>query len=277
MPSKRNDSEIINSGGGGGGFSNPMTATGDLIKGGIAGTPSRLPSGTTGQVLSIVAGIPTWSTVVGTQGLTGATGAQGAPGVNGTNGTSFTNVMTALGDIIVGGAAGIATRLPKGSEGYRLSIVSGSPAWVAPAAGANGFVDTFIDVSNISGVQTLPASAFTLIDLQVVNSDVSGNYNTLGSYYTVPSSGIYQITGTFRAADQSPASTNFGVGVNGAIADGTWFLWHSVQATPNVEHRTTYPYTRVAYFAAGTQLKMFAFAQASIGVGNVGMQIIRIA
>jgi hypothetical protein len=45
------------------GFSNPMTTGGDIIYESVSPpTPTRLPIGTTGQVLTIAAGIPSWAT-----------------------------------------------------------------------------------------------------------------------------------------------------------------------------------------------------------------------
>ncbi len=52
----------------------------------------------------------------------------------GGGGGGFTNPMTAQGDLIQGGASGAATRLPKGTNGQILAMVSGAPAWAAPAA-----------------------------------------------------------------------------------------------------------------------------------------------
>jgi hypothetical protein len=54
--------------------------------------------------------------------------------------SGFANPMTTLGDIIYGGAAGAPTRLPVGTNGTVLTVVSGSPAWSsapAPAQNAN--------------------------------------------------------------------------------------------------------------------------------------------
>lgn len=48
-------------GAGGGGMSNPMTALGDLIRGGASGAPERLAAGAEGTVLTAVAGVPVWS------------------------------------------------------------------------------------------------------------------------------------------------------------------------------------------------------------------------
>ena len=45
-----------------GGGANPMTTLGDIIYGGASGVQTRLPIGTTSQVLTVVGGIPAWST-----------------------------------------------------------------------------------------------------------------------------------------------------------------------------------------------------------------------
>lgn len=44
------------------GMTNPMTTTGDTIYSSSGSTPARLPIGTTGQVLTVAGGLPTWST-----------------------------------------------------------------------------------------------------------------------------------------------------------------------------------------------------------------------
>ncbi len=51
--------------GSGGGFSNPMTAAGDVIVGGTSGTPERLGVGSNGQQLGVVNGAPAWITPSG--------------------------------------------------------------------------------------------------------------------------------------------------------------------------------------------------------------------
>lgn len=43
-----------------GGMSNPMSASGDLIRGGASGTPTRVPVGSNGTHLTMVSGVPQW-------------------------------------------------------------------------------------------------------------------------------------------------------------------------------------------------------------------------
>lgn len=42
------------------GMANPMRAAGDMIYGGTSGVARRLPVGTNGEVLTLVAGLPSW-------------------------------------------------------------------------------------------------------------------------------------------------------------------------------------------------------------------------
>ena len=46
------------------GMTNPMTTTGDMVYSSSGSTPARLGIGTTGQVLTVAAGIPSWATGV---------------------------------------------------------------------------------------------------------------------------------------------------------------------------------------------------------------------
>jgi len=52
------------------GMTNPMTTTGDTIYSSSGSTPARLGIGTTGQVLTVASGLPSWSTPTATGGMT---------------------------------------------------------------------------------------------------------------------------------------------------------------------------------------------------------------
>jgi hypothetical protein len=52
------------------GMTNPMTTTGDTIYSSSGSTPARLGIGTTGQVLTVAGGVPSWSTPAAGGGMT---------------------------------------------------------------------------------------------------------------------------------------------------------------------------------------------------------------
>ena len=70
--------------------------------------------------------------------------------INGTAvGTSagMSNPMTTLGDIIVGAGGGSPARLGAGTNGYVLTMVSGSPAWAA--GGGGGFTNPMTNTGDL--------------------------------------------------------------------------------------------------------------------------------
>jgi len=54
------------------GMTNPMTTTGDTIYSSSGSTPARLGIGSTGQVLTVAAGVPSWATPAGGSTFVGA-------------------------------------------------------------------------------------------------------------------------------------------------------------------------------------------------------------
>jgi hypothetical protein len=123
-----------------------LTSVGTIATGVWNGTTIALANGGTGQTtkqpafdalspLSTKGDIAVFSTVgtrlgVGADGtvLTAASGQ--ATGLTWTS--PLTNPMNAVGDIIIGGSAGAATKLGIGTTGQFLTVVSGSPAWTGP-------------------------------------------------------------------------------------------------------------------------------------------------
>lgn len=92
------------------GMSNPMSAVGDIIYGGISGEASRLPIGSDDKILAVVSGVPKWVTNV----------------------AGFANPMSNTGDLILGSAGGTAARLPVGDKMATLSVNnSGHVAWLS--------------------------------------------------------------------------------------------------------------------------------------------------
>jgi hypothetical protein len=92
----------------GGGMANPMTTAGDLIRGGTAGAPTRVAVGTTGQVLTVAAGVPGWAAVDPWAALQSSDPMAGAGwsafGVSGTGSAAWASSKFTV--ITTGGGAG---------------------------------------------------------------------------------------------------------------------------------------------------------------------------
>ena len=172
---------------------NPSTTLGDIeYRSATANTNTRLGIGTTGQVLTVAGGVPTWATsddanaiqnaivdakgdivaasaadtparlAVGTdnQRLVAASGeATGLKYVSDTQNT----VIDDAGDLLYGTAADTIGKLAIGSTGNILTVAGGVPTWAAPAGG---------------GGITLLATT-TLTGASVTVSSISGSYKNL--------------------------------------------------------------------------------------------------
>lgn len=65
-------------------------------------------------------------------GLTGTTTVAEAVATAELSDIGFANPMTTAGDLIKGGASGVASRLAKGTDGQVLTMVAGAIAWADP-------------------------------------------------------------------------------------------------------------------------------------------------
>lgn len=70
------------------GMTNPMTTTGDTIYSSSGSTPARLGIGSTGQVLTVAGGVPSWATPASGGGVLGS--------LTITNGADYTTTSTSL-------------------------------------------------------------------------------------------------------------------------------------------------------------------------------------
>ena len=104
-----------------------------------------------------------------------------------------------------------------------------------------------------------------------MRSDPGGNWSTDNSWYTCPRRGIYLVNATLRLKDGTAAGTQYGVGVYTAEADGPFFLWHAVGATPST--RSTYPYSRLTLQNAGDRLRVFSYSDQGATLDSCGFQV----
>jgi hypothetical protein len=93
------------------GMTNPMTTTGDTIYSSSGSTPARLGIGTTGQVLTVAGGVPTWAAPAG--------GGKVLQVVSATTTTATANATTTLADTTL-----TATITPSSASSKVLVLVS---------------------------------------------------------------------------------------------------------------------------------------------------------
>ena len=207
----------------------PITTTGDLIYGSGANTSSRLAIGTSGQILTVVAGVPAWASLgtivssfsAGTTGFTPSTATTGAVTLSGTlniaNGgtgiTSFgTGVQTALGQNVTG------------SGGIALAT---SPSFTTPNLGTPSAA-TLTNATGLpvaTGISGLGTGVATALAVAVGSS---GAFVVNGGALGTPSSGVAtNLTGTAsglsiggNAATATTATTATNA-TNIAITDNT--------------------------------------------------------
>lgn len=178
------------------GFANPMTSVGDIIIGGVSGAAGRTGIGTSGQVLTVVGGVPTWSTI-----------------------TAMINPMTTIGDLIVGSTSGVAARLSNPGAGYFLGSNNSAPAsWVQGnlIPTVSGHTDQWL----YSNGTTASWQSLTQIPTQTTHS---GQYLTTDgsnvSWATIPSgfSNPMNSIGDLIIGTTAGAATKLSVGTAGQI------------------------------------------------------------
>jgi hypothetical protein len=137
---------------------NPETTLGDIsYRSATANTNTRLGIGSTGQVLTVVAGVPAWQT--GTTGdIEGVTAGVGISG-GGTSGTvtvtnSMATAITTAGDLIKGTGSGTFDRLGIGSTGQVLTVAGGVPSWATASSGAVVQVKSAFYATNVTSTST---------------------------------------------------------------------------------------------------------------------------
>ncbi len=131
------------------GMTNPMTTTGDTIYSSSGSTPARLGIGTTGQVLTVSGGVPTWATAAsGSLTLLSTTTLTGSSVTVSSISGSYQNLFIRIEDLGTGGAVGICRMTVNSITSYlAVGIDSGTGAIFStganiPISGNRGMKDT---------------------------------------------------------------------------------------------------------------------------------------
>jgi len=225
---------------------NPETALGDLSYGSAtANTNTRLAIGTTGQILTVAGGVPTWA-AANPGDITAVTAGTGISG-GGTSGdvtitNSMATAMTTKGDIIVATGSGTFIRQGVGTNGHVLTADSAEAdglKWAAPAAGGM----TLLSTTTLSGASTTISS----IDQTYVNlvAFVVADRPTAAAGFYVNHNGI--TTSNYSNWGNQQGS-NFG-------GNGESYLLNAFSATSTTSHPN---FTQIVfpYYSATNNQKM---------------------
>ncbi len=125
----------------------------------------------------------------------------------------------------------------------------------------------------------LKPGSFQVIKLPTAWANQSGAYNPATGFYTVATAGVYQVTGTVRPADNSPANVSYGAGVGGASADDEGFHWDMTHpaAAGGGNSRNGAVATRCCHFGQGETLRLYAYADQALTITAASMQVMLIA
>ena len=116
---------------------NPSTTLGDIeYRSSTANTNTRLGIGSSGQALTVVAGVPSWA-------------------------ASPTSVLTTTGDTLYASAANTLERLAIGSSGQVLTVSGGLPSWATPTGNSENWTLLNTGGTALTGSATITISGIT--------------------------------------------------------------------------------------------------------------------
>lgn len=270
---------------------------GDILYATGAATLAKLPIGTNGQVLTVVAGAPAWdasgtapvSSVFGRTGAVVAVAGDYGPTLGGTGQTAVTT-----GDLLYGSAANTWSRLAAGTNGHVLTLVAGVPAWTAAGTGTVTSValaaPSIFTVSGspvtTSGTLTLTASCATgdIIYGSGTNTYAKRTIGSTGAVLIVsagvPAWGV--VTETWGGTNQTTYATGdmlYATGANtlgkrtigGAgtclVSSGTAPTWTTLGPDGGGTGLTTYTTGDILYASATNVLS-------KRGIGGAGIPLV---
>lgn len=201
-------------------LTNPMTTAGDIIIGGTSGAPTRLAKGTDGQVLTVVAGVPTYaaasggsstidwtSPVVVTDTSTLAYGKHYIVAVTTADKTLALPEITATdyGKMVVVEIAAATTKIIT-IDGYAAQTIDGAATRVMWSSEVAQLVATTAGWTKVGGksipitasvrtalatTPTIPSNTWASIPWDTVNNDRLGLWDNTNKYFSLKRDGLY--------------------------------------------------------------------------------------
>ena len=242
-------------------FTNPMSASGDIIYGGTAGAGTRLAKGANGQVLTLASGLPSWATPSGGSISTPKVYHVESDGNDSTgDGSINAPYLTGTKAELVAYTAGVPCTIHFGVGTFYITvttrpifadvtffgcginstalIINNSPPTITDGNGTDGFLNTIksydinlsvytnggqaSDFSGVYGLSGGNASNLTVIGRGKISATCAGGFSDSGSYTGTGGPGGSGGQLTIQGDwDVWSAVTAGGAGDAGAGADGS--------------------------------------------------------
>jgi hypothetical protein len=150
---------------------NPSTTLGDIeYRSSTANTNTRVGIGSSGQALTVVAGVPSWA-------------------------ASATSVLTTTGDTLYASGANTLARRAIGSTGDVLTVSGGLPTWAAPSSGGMTLISTTAMTGASITLSSIP-SGYVDLKLVLVDPYMSDDQENIKIRLNSNSSTVYTSVGT---------------------------------------------------------------------------------
>jgi hypothetical protein len=203
---------------------NPSTTLGDIeYRSSTANTNTRLGIGTTGQVLSVSGGVPTWTTASagGITQLATGTLSGASTSISGISG-SYNYLLLYVYDYVIsstGGAAFIRINGSSSSDYHSTGVVMEGSAGTAVYTNSAGAQEYFTGY----GATTAADQSTTFILYNYADGNAAKNYQIVGTSFNGTRYSVKNGSGTFN---QPTAVTSLDIhsGSN-AFTGGTYYLY----------------------------------------------------
>jgi len=148
---------------------NPSTTLGDIeYRSSTANTNTRVGIGSSGQALTVVAGVPSWA-------------------------ASATSVLTTTGDMLYASAANTLARVGVGTTGQVLTVAAGIPSWATPGGSTKSY--SLLSTTTLTGATTTISSLSGYDDFFVLIRNASSS--------SASANLVFKINGSATATDYS--------------------------------------------------------------------------